>query len=131
MKIYLSEDARGGLHLVVATTPRGAGYMRPLWTDRNKGPGNATQAGQDCGHAGLDHCNSGHCRRWFCRLPRTRLGRLLLQGHTMRVYLGPAPRLQSSLKGYLFNLRLQVHAMDLALRVHPHMTHLYSLVSVR
>lgn len=140
MKARLYEDSDGGLWLVVSTTPRGGGYMRPIWTNRAVGPGNATEPGRDCGHTGLDHCNSIHCRRWFCRLPRTKLGRLLLQGHTLRVYLTPAPRLHRRLEGegllacarrYLKRRRVQLHAMGLKLATHPHMADLYGRWSVR
>ena len=80
----------------------GKGYMRHWWTDRNRGPGNATAPGLDCGHRGPDHCWSKHCRRTWCGAHRWPILGWLIRGHTLRLWCGPR---YGTLRAGLFTLR--------------------------
>jgi hypothetical protein len=133
MRARIDRDDLGDLWITMDTGP-GAGYMGPWWVSRNEGPGAATQPGRNCGHTGLSHCNSIHCGRWWCRFPSSMIGRLLMAGHSLRVWLGPDPRMQNDLQGYLWNARTHLHAMRLK-RLTRHRRGLgdplYSVVSAR
>jgi hypothetical protein len=125
------DDGIGGLTgrwLAVYLGP-GCGYMRNVWVSRCSGPGNATAPGRDCGHAGLNHCNSIHCRRWICNLPKAPVIGWLLRGHTFRIWLGPA-KSSGGLRGWWFNLRTTLAGIRQKAATHPHMN-AYKLVSFR
>jgi len=108
----------------------GAGYMRPVWTKRNKGPGLATEPGRDCGHIGLDHCWSAYCRRWFCQLHAAPVIGWLLRGHTLRIWCGPTWEKVGTL-AWFRHARVILHSMGLKRQTNPWSAWLYSPVSFR
>jgi len=100
----------------------GWGYMHAWWTKLDRGPGNATKPGTNCGHRGIYHCNSGHCKRAYCNLiPRVPL---ISRGATLRVWVGPT-------YFSLANVRSNLRCLKQRRRGNANHTGLYSLVSFR
>jgi hypothetical protein len=127
VRLVYDPDMAGTTFLTVHVG-RGSGYLAKWYSDLNKGPGRATEPGQDCGHTGLDHCNSAYCKRPWCNVQGRPLAGLLVKGHTFRLWTGA--RWRAGLATWLEDSRTHYHALRLRQACHPY-SNIYKLISAR